>query len=304
MVYGAPTLRAMGGSVGDGRRALPARLLGPLTLWFSLAAAAPLGENAGLLQQEEHAEQARRSLLEEWCSHEVATQTSQRDELRGLKNQVAPLIGDEAQIHTLTQQAAGLSSRLELNDALLDETEKEKTRSRTVMEDINKQVVALSQVQDKLQKSRRKGTFLQSKNSQSARIAMQAVDALLERAKAEANRVHEGLVHTRDPAEVQRDAQILEAQYDSKNNELMRMRTQRLAALKGQSLLQTALEDQDTFLADVQNICKLGRDVYGRFDSQVLPALTVIEEGLLALAAQPRRPPPPPPAPPPPPPPP
>merc|ERR1719487_1840620 len=97
---------------------------------------------------------------------------------------------------------------------------------------------------------------------------------------------------------------ILEEQYQNKNNELMRMRTQRLAALKGQSLLLTALEDQDTFLADVQNICRLGRDVHKRFDSQVLPALTGIEESLLALAAQPRRPPPPPPAPPPPPPPP
>merc|ERR1719375_2478158 len=147
MVYGVPH------AVGTGHRrqnnvALLARLLGPFTFWLSVcpAIAAPLGENAGLLQQEEHAEQTRRSLLEEWCSHEVASQTSQRDELRTLRDQVAPLVGDEAQVQALTQQSAGLSSRLEINDALLVETEKENKHARTVMEDITKQVVALTQV--------------------------------------------------------------------------------------------------------------------------------------------------------------
>ena len=34
----------------------------------------------------------------------------------------------------------------------------------------------------------------------------------------------------------------------------------------------------------VQDICKMGKDVYGRFDSKVLPALTGIEESFLTLA--------------------
>mmetsp|Transcript_30440 Transcript_30440/g.55758 ORF Transcript_30440/g.55758 Transcript_30440/m.55758 type:complete len:1055 (+) Transcript_30440:119-3283(+) len=239
-------------------------------------------EFAGLLQQEEHAEQARRVILGDWCQSQLARQTAQRNELRALRDQVAPLIGDDSNVHELVLREDNLGRRLEQKQSNAAESESSRSRTSAAVEDLRKQVDVLSRVQEKLPKDQRRKAFLQDQSSDDGGAV---VATLLQSAQTDLQRLTAELAQ-HEPVMLQREVTKLESEHKAALDGLASLRTRQLAARKSQELIMAALEEQESFLTDLNDICELGQQVYGRFESKTLPAMKDVAKQLPSLASE------------------
>lgn len=254
--------------------------LAPLTLvalhvscWRPAAPArvGPGSPPAVLLQEEERDDQEHRAHFEEWCRTESVGQAALRTELQKARGQAASPEGSAVLLDTLSHQAAGLASLVERRRAEFSRLVERRSRASMALQHLEKQVEALSGTKGQLEAASRPtagangGTVLLQEQVR-ARGSLKVVSELLQKAQSRRQQVASEVA--KEPAELQREVDALEQQFQANTSGLAALRATRKAALRRQELLLDALESEDAFLADLDSICRLGQEVYGRMEAE------------------------------------
>lgn len=261
------------------------------SLWYALLGQRAAGQQideqqggrslASLIEREQDTVKGHLSTIQDWCHKQLATEAGEREKLAVLRDQLAPLVGQEEQVRKLEEQERHLAGLLHEHDLNVTATAKARAHATQVAEDLGKQVAALQRTHEGLDgRCQRKGGAFLGKDGQHV---TSVVRALLERGREEVSRAEGDRQRLPELSTLQDKGQQLDQKHHDAVARLTHVRGQRAAAQSGMELVQKALSDQDQFLADLQSICRVAPEVYGRLESQLLPSLRNTTAQLAAL---------------------
>lgn len=263
------------------------RHTGCLVLAAVLAAALPAqtaesSRAVELLEQEEGVVQASLVKLESWCAKEVGSQKKQQGELLRLK---AELASDADSAEAESELAAPSSPKLPTQAAssLLSTGSK----AKGAFHDLDLQVKCLQDAEKEL-KTQSEGSFWFFRSPvEKGLMALQKVLGSLEADRSKEQHELTNVQHTPEPDMHEDEADIPTSQLSKDSAR----QAKKLAAARGQQVLDAALSKGQEALSEAASVCEVGRAVLGRVEQQSRPlrehAIELIGrvEGSLGLAA-------------------
>lgn len=259
------------------------------------------GSGSSVVDQERTQMASLKTSFEKWCSSAVASQGNRRTEILRLLDQAVALVGDGKEVDQLGKKSNNSEWKLSQREIVLatwDRAHKQKVALlEATLKGLFQDAGALQRAEARLTKNAEKQSamsFLQTQ-METQLSGLSAIHAVLKETQLEENKVKLQMQKAQKVPEGQAVG-LLEKEYESDILEFQQKHSKHLAAQTSHTVLSSALENVDSYMADIYDVCALGRGVYARAEAQALPLLQVAINSITAMA-QARPPPPPPPAP-------
>lgn len=205
---------------------------------------------ANLVQQEEGADKARLSALDDWCSKETAGYEGKRMELVQLQNTLE--LGVKASAASLLQEKA---------DAVAKQLTEQHSKAAAAVEEVqshlallDSEVAALSGAEQELSKGEETPAL------QAVRKLLSSTEAALLQAKSSSG-----------PPPAQQDLALLQADHRRLVQEAVEEEAKKLAVDQSKKFVAEALGQANGSLAELRTVCTIGRKVLSRVAEQAKP---------------------------------